>query len=357
MSLAALVNADALSTPDLEIPLPFEAPPDASLEQLFEGRHYGAVVARTKELLVQQEEPATLNDVAPVLRIWFYRLKSLLALRLGSQVAEECEPWMELLESREVRALPDVFLWDLRVLLVPVKAKGINHAAILQLHLLASEARKKYWLARKQQVAAAETDKADDGKSDQGDTVDAGLGAVNYVAEWDGKVFLAGLYVAAALITLGDFPSALEVLETMYSQAPEDRKKRAAGIIAIVYTQIGDTDSARKWLGHGVDPSLACVIENLCRLADGEWDKVERGDTVQTANAYALALLQSGDIAASIAELERLAVEKDTPLSIIQNLYVLYDLCHENARPVKNALANRMIKAGRTNLESYDFFK
>lgn len=289
---------DLLVRPPLRESTKIYAPPpfsdhDADLELLFEQKSYPAVIKTSADLLASANVPKTDEELENVLRVWELRIRSLLCLRLGVQAAEEAK----FLVNIEKLHLP--IAWDLRLLLAPAHAKGINQAAIQRYYVLASDASR---------------------------------------CGWKDRVRSAGISVAAALIGMRDYTTALAHLKALYDgEEAGYAQSSLAPLISKVYLIVGDTLRAREFL----PPSNSHRLESLCEFS-------ESGGSLDGISA----LFQGSDSA--LDQMESAAKEGD--LADIQNLFLVYDLIYEDPRQQKRALAEYLVANGHQYLPSYGLF-
>ena len=293
-----LLMWDLLVRPTLRDSSKIYAPPpfadlDGDLEDLFKKKSYPAVIKKSGELLGEAEAPTTDDEISRVLRIWELRLRSLLCLRLGVQAAEEAA------YLRNIEELKLPIAWDLRLLLTPAHAKGINQAAIQRYYMLAADASR--------------------------------MG-------WKDKMRSAGVSVAAALIGMRDYTTALAHLKALYEGEEPDYAQNTLGpLISRIYLIVGDTLRAREFL----PPSNQQGLEALCEFS-------ESGKGLGSISA----LYMSEDDALEQME----SVAKQGNLADVQNLFLVYDLIYEDPRPQKRIIAEDLVANGHEFLPSYSLF-
>lgn len=319
-----LVNVSKLKQlPSLTIPEPFKsAPENFSIEQLLEGNYWTQVVEKTTVLLTEYNtrDSIGLEDVPGILKIWHSRFYALLKLRLGSQVNDETLACLESLDHAEVKDLTEPVIWDLRLMLIPVRAKGINQTAIQQLYIMAAEARAR--------IAGPDT------------------------AAWEDRLRKLGLHVAAALIGMRDPSTAIGHLENLHageSAVNQEYAHSLARTLALIHIQMGNISEARRWLGSSLADEIG-FLESF--VVSDDFEKVP--DNVNGSIAKSMAALHKGDIESARVYLEHHLT--DLSLSGLYNLFVLYDLNPGTSPEKKAGAANAMVAAGRTYLGSYELF-
>ncbi|PRT55463.1 hypothetical protein B9G98_03083 [Wickerhamiella sorbophila] len=309
--------------PEPKIPEPFQAAPESStLQQLVDAQYWVDAVNKSVDLLADFNKKETIEpgDIPEILRIWYLRFYSMLKLRLGVYVNDEALSCLEFIDAPEAEGLDEATVWDLRLMLIPVKAKGINQTAIQQMFVMAASARSNIG-----------------GK-------DSSL--------WEQRLRKLGLHVAAALIGMRDPSTAIAHLESLHEgekQVDPTYADSLARTLALLHLQMGNISQAKKWTRD----SFAGEIEDLETIASlGEFPR--ESSTVNGAIARALAAFQKGDIETATGLLEKSLT--DLSLNGLYNLFLLYDLNPSNAPEAKSKAAKALVGSGRASLGSYELF-
>lgn len=320
----SLVQASKLKRlPEPKVPEPFQAAQESNtLQQLVDGQYWIQAVNKSADLLADYSKKETIepNDIPDILRIWYLRFHSMLKLRLGIHVNDEALSCLEFVDAENAESIGGSTVWDLRVMLIPVKAKGINQTAIQQMFVMAANARSNI------------------GGSDS--------------ELWEQRLRKLGLYVAAALIGLRDPSTAIAHLESLYEGEKELDSTYAdslARTLALLHIQMGNISQAKQWTRD----SFAEEIEDLETVASlGDFE--QESSSVNGAIARALAAFQKGDVGTATSMLEKSVT--DLSLSGLYNLFLLYDLNPSKAPAAKSKAAKALVDSGRVSLGSYELF-
>lgn len=300
---------------------------ELDLPELVAKRLFTDAIDRSLQLLKAAQEPQTDAELGQLLYIWLQRFRCLLAIKQGARVAQEAQTCMSVLDQLPM----DVDnVWELRLLLVPVWAKGINQTAILMFYKLAAEAR----------VHLMEDH-------------DSKL--------WDKRIRDVGLYVAAALVGMKDYNTALAHLASIYageSYANAEYATEIARLLAVTCLFVGDTEAAKKW-AEKYRPDGSEIFMALFWFSERQLDKIIttewKEETPDLLNIKALAYLHTGQVQKCIDLLEKIALEA-TSSSVLYNLFMTYDLVERVPSVKKQEMAEKFIANGTTVLGNYDLF-
>lgn len=289
-----------------------------------------------------QEELVALagsDDSQKIFDLWYARLSSLSQARLNQIAREESrvlgDLGSEIFRDEVGRCIVP---WKLRVLVVPLQARGNNQIGLSKYYALCREA----LLEARRDQELTET--------------------------WRERVQSLGLYVAAMLVGMKDYLAAIEHLKSMFSSAESSEKIASefkdliVTIIGICYLQIGNTLSARQWFaaGPGSEVAKASVYTSLCSIADADWpdairqlEECESSDL--TYNNAAIAKLHEGDLETAIHQLEELVKKGCIDHIALFNLFTLYDLGNTSSKQRKSEALDSLKSAGHESLGSYEF--
>jgi tetratricopeptide (TPR) repeat protein len=192
---------------------------------------------------------------------------------------------------------------------------------------------------------------------------------------WKAKLLDLGLYVASTLICMGDYVTALDHLHRLYKDTITRNVEfagRVKPVLALVYLQVGDTFSAREWLG-GTD--TAALEQAVCSIADADFaaattllEALQPGDEessdsvsfrIPVVNNLAITQLHQGDLSRAIELLESLAKNPHDHrliLTVISNLFFLYDLRYDDVKTKRYQVAEMLKSNGIGALASYTAF-
>lgn len=310
--METLCNASGLKASPKEAPPPFEQL-ESGLDpkEYFTRGHFTAAIQSTTELIPNS------TDVGVVLQLWYIRIQSLLFLQLGHQAAEETHTCLAPLETEEfLNTLPDneakLVAWKLKLILVPVRTKGINQSAIQLYYSLGADAR----------ANACE----------------------GYTDKWLSALKLAGIYTVSALIAMRDYLTVIHLLTVQYNAVNDDE---TAQLLAMIYIYIGDTLSARAWVARLPQNSETAKLKALYTFADA--DSSENILPVVSE-------IYSGRVNEAIAKLEA-KVTSDSGVAMntdLTNLFTLYDLCYPDSRQRRAQLAEKLVAGGNKYLENIE---
>lgn len=306
------------------------------LDTLIEKKFYFHAARKAQEELVAL---AGSDDSQKIFNLWYVRLSSLSQARLNQIAREESRVLGDLgSEIFRDESGKCIVPWKLRVLVVPLQARGNNQIGLS----------KYYALCREALIEA---------KRDQ-DSSDI----------WRERMQSLGLYVAAMLVGMKDHLAAIEHLKSMFSSAESSEnitaefKNLITTIIGICYLQIGNTLSARQWFaaGPGSEVAKASVYSSLCSIADADWpsairqlEECEKSDVI--LNNAAIAKLHEGDLQTAINQLEELVKNGCVDHITLFNLFTLYDLGNASAKERKSEALESLKSLGNESLGSYEF--
>lgn len=263
------------------------------------------------------------TDINRILQLWLSRICCLLVAQMENVVKEESKA-LGHLNSEHFRLDDGTCFapWDLRLILVPFQQSS-SQACLGKWYVLAREARTEASKARR------------DPDSDES------------VKLWNSRLRQLGLYVAATLLALKDYYTAIDHLKSMHATciaknppSSEDSEfaKSVANILALVHLQIGDTISAREWFSRsGDDNSSSTLNKSISALADADWQAAvshlsgSTSPSPSASNSLSIAEVHQGNLENGINILEELAKsipETTSPTNrlILNNLFTLYDL-------------------------------
>ena len=160
---------------------------------------------------------------------------------------------------------------------------------------------------------------------------------------WKERLKELGLYVANALVEMGDAGAAVRHLESL---RPRDGKDEVLeGRLALLYIDVGNADAARQCLSD----AGASDLRPLLSMADGryadaaeEWRTLPSSDLV-TQN-LAVCLFYTGKVDETLELLGQLVEKGRSFHALTFNLATVYELCSEKGRQRKEDLVERVSK-------------
>lgn len=164
---------------------------------------------------------------------------------------------------------------------------------------------------------------------------------------WKERLKELGVFVANALIEMGDLGAAARHLETL---RPRDggEDEVLMGRLALCYINLGDVDTARRCLGSS--SSSNATLAPLLSMAEGrysdavdEWRALPQSD-LATQN-LAVCLFYTGRVDETLGLLDGLVEKGRSFHALTFNLATVYELCSEKGRERKGELVERVRRA------------
>ena len=372
--------------PTAGIPPPFlhsanQLPPDTPLSTLLSAGHFRAAAEKAADTLSSGLDISPL-DIPRILSLFHTRLATLVLLSHAELAAKEARAFLDILAreagsasqpssratSRERRSPigapigaargagertnPLALIpWDLRLLLERLKTVLVNdkRRGIMGLYQLGSE-------CRVQAAAAAKT--GDDDSR----------------AVWSARLLDLGIRVAAELVDMGEFETALRHLETLergIEAADLEARTRMAVRRALLYLKMGNLEAAEKCFeGSDVAATEVLVLRALGLMAEGDYDAAAAAleplrrthpDDELVRQNLAVCLLYAGDITAASEMLEGLVDGTEesggtgkTFTGLLFNLATIYELRTERARDRKVVLVERLAERDAADGAGYE---
>ncbi|KAL1872326.1 hypothetical protein VTK73DRAFT_1557 [Phialemonium thermophilum] len=341
------------------IPVPFRNSPhqpstDTPLPELLAKGHYrAAAIAAAQELTGTGTVPSpSPTDHARIFDLIYIRLACLTLCGATATAAQEVraledpstvitgDPSSPATSSNQHHPWP----WPLRVLAVRLQALGFGdlRRAVARYYELAAEARSRLVdAARRADLSAREL--------------------------WRARLADLGVRVAGALVEMDDLPGAAAQLASLPGLGPGDSDdsesgggggRRLAFAKALLWLHVGDVEAAKGVVGAsaGVGPK---VIDALCAMADGEYDRAlplwgelrdEQPDDEMIGVNTAVCLLYVGKMQEGRKLLEDLVSSGCTSHTLLFNLTTMYELCTERSRVLKLQLAERVAAIEPTSM-------
>lgn len=300
-------------------PLPplAETSSEMSVFDAFSRGFFSEVVNRTAGLI-----PDAVESPQLALSLWYIRIQSLLFLHMGFKAAEEIGRCLYPVESAEFQASLDseaqLAGFKLRLLLVPVQTKGINHVTVSRYYAMAAEARSR----------ASEASEASNEE--------------NVVSKWLELISLCGIYALSSLIALKDYETSIELCQIHYKATNNPLYAR---IIALLHLVVGDSLSAREWVGRADDNG---EIQALIKFCD---DDSTGGNVPEFEDLY------KGKISQALAEFETKALTvRNKNGSLVNanliNLFTLYNIYFSDPEGCRARFLQQLNETEPTHLES-----
>ena len=320
-----ICSSENFTSQPKRLPKPFEyASNKADVFEAFESGFFTGVIGRTTSL-----SPESKDDMALALRLWYIRIQSLLFLHLGFYAAEEInkslrpvfEPdFTESLETTEMK----LAAFKLRLLLVPVRTKGINQSTVASYDAMGGEAR----------AYAREA---------QNDT--------EIEKKWLSLLELGGIYALSSLVALQEYETCVEFCRTHFSVTKNVFYAKTAAMLNLT---IGDTFSARYWIDKvsEIDSEEGAKILAVVKFSD------EDGDRTYPA----LVDFYSGKVKDALTELESAAMNQHSAngallSSNIANLFAVYDLVLPDAEEHRQKFVNSLESPHLESTEMTAYFR
>lgn len=310
--MATMCNPIGVTAKVDPLPAPFVQSSGAmSVFDAFDNAYFIEVIDRTSELIPEASE-----DPQLVLSLWYIRVQSLLYLHMGGKAAEEIRVCLQPLNSPDFEAAlsaemkPDLF--KLRLLLVPVSTRGINHTTVAKYYSMAASARQA---------------------------------ALEYEAlreRWLQLVELCGEYALSSLIALRDYAASIRLCEVHYVSTHDPKHARA---LALLYLLVGDSLAAREWVDRA--GSASGSLHELVLFTDDNSEHTVPG----------FSELSRGDLESALVQFERLALtERNANGSLVntavQNLFLLYGWCDRNPAERRRQFVEKLKAEPSAHLES-----
>ena len=166
---------------------------------------------------------------------------------------------------------------------------------------------------------------------------------------WKYRVQELGIFVANALIEMGDLGAAARHLESLRGREGHDEVLN--GRLALLYVTLGDVEAARICLGVRDNVTdLNTRLRPLLSMAEGryedtveEWKVLPRNDIV-TQN-LAVCLFYTGRGEETLELLDSLVEKGRSFHALTFNLATVYELCSDKGREKKEDLVARVAKS------------
>lgn len=160
---------------------------------------------------------------------------------------------------------------------------------------------------------------------------------------WKRRLKELGLYVANALIEIGDVGAAVRHLESLRPRNGKDEV--LDGRLALLYINIGNVDAAR----HCLSDSNASDLRPLLSMADGRYaDAAEEWKALPTSDLatqnLAVCLFYTGKVDETLELLDQLVGKGRSFRALTFNLATVYELCSEKGSQKKEELVERVSK-------------
>lgn len=299
------------------------------------------------------------EDYQYIFKLWHVRILCLVLAKLHATAKEESRHLGDLgADKYRLEDGTSVAPWEFRLMLVRVQNGGDSQVGLSRYYSLAREAR-------------VESVKALSREEEPTDSI--------YVSasEWRQRLRVLGLYIAAMLMGMNDFNTAIDHLTTLYESASISNEKeniefasKVAPTLALVYLQTGDTLSAREWFQKIDDEKAKAFTTAVCSMADADWsaasssleEEVSAADdvspeSVKVTNNLAISRLHEGELTKAIELLENLVNNGCVTTTVLFNLFTLYDLLQEISAETKANLLRKIRRDGTVALGSYDFLR
>lgn len=162
---------------------------------------------------------------------------------------------------------------------------------------------------------------------------------------WKERLKEMGLYVANALIEMGDAEAAVRHLESLRPGNGKD--EILEGRLALLYLSFGNVDAARQCFS---DTNLS--VRPLLSMADGRYaDAAEQWKALPSSDLatqnLAVCLFYTGRVDETLELLDRLVKKGRTFHALTFNLATVYELCSEKGSQRKEDL----VEKARKNIE------
>ncbi|KAK9493642.1 hypothetical protein V1508DRAFT_415397 [Lipomyces doorenjongii] len=248
-------------------------------------------IAHLAQRLLTQSTP---TDYQRILHLWILRLASLSLLSLPLIAEAEAQALSDFNTSDVFRTKTghSVIPWTLRVLLVKIQTQAHSQLGIAKYYSLAREARIESW------------------KSTNRSANDAPDPSALPTQRWETRLLKCGLYIAAMLSHIKDFPAAFEHVSAMLDSCPADddhaaEKIKIMQVMALLCAEAGDGKHADEWFDRlpnyaaGPIPETPTVlleqaVASLSLAEQPSEHKVER-DTLFTPAGAPLSTVVTGE--------------------------------------------------------------
>lgn len=301
------------------------------------------------------------EDCENIFKLWHVRILCLVLSKLHATAKEESRHLGDLgADKYRLEDGTSVAPWGFRLMLVRVQNGGDSQVGLSRYYSLARE-------ARVESVKAL--------SRNEGETIDS----IHVSArEWRQRLRMLGLYVAAMLIGMNDFNTAIDHLTTLYESASCSNEKentefanKVAPTLALAYLQTGDTLSAREWFQKADDEKAKDFTEAVCSMADADWSAASSSlegqltsadsdvspESIKVANSLAISCLHEGDLTKAIELLEKIVNNGCVTTTVIFNLFTLYDLLQDISAETRANLLRKIRRDGTMALGSYEFLR
>lgn len=164
---------------------------------------------------------------------------------------------------------------------------------------------------------------------------------------WKERLKELGLFVANALIEMGDAGAAVRHLESLRPR--EGRDETLEGRLALLYINLGNVDAARRYLSDtsaDLRPLLSMADGNYADAAE-EWEALPKSDL--TTQNLAVCLIYIGKMNHALGLLDQLVEKGRSFHALTFNLATVYELCSEKGSQRKADLVERVSKGIEEN--------
>ena len=161
---------------------------------------------------------------------------------------------------------------------------------------------------------------------------------------WKERLKELGLFVANALIEMGDAGAAVRHLESLRPR--NGRDEVLEGRLALLHINLGNVDAARRCLSN----TSASDLRPLLSMADGRyadaaemWKKALPSSDLAVQN-LAVCLFYTGKVDETLKLLDQLVEKGRSFHALTFNLATVYELCSEKGSQRKETLVERVSK-------------
>ena len=165
---------------------------------------------------------------------------------------------------------------------------------------------------------------------------------------WKERLKALALYVANALIEMGDPEAAVRHLESLRPRIGKDEVLE--GRLALLYINVGNVDAARQCLSD----TSASDLRPLLSMADGSYtDAVAQWKTSPSSDLatqnLAVCLFYTGKVDETLELLTQMVENGRSFHALTFNLATMYELCSDRASQQKEDLVRRISKGIERN--------
>ncbi|RPA83661.1 hypothetical protein BJ508DRAFT_374917 [Ascobolus immersus RN42] len=314
----------------LTLPLRPQPPPETPLTELLSLGHFRAAAIKAASLLLSTNP----TDYPTIFELWYIRLSCLTLIGATAIAAQEVKHLEDLTSSgyKDPRTGRCLVLWELRVLAVRLQSIGFDdwRSGISKLFELGREGRSEY---RRCVVA----------KDAEG------------CKRWEARLWDLGVRVGGMLVEMGSWEGAVVHLKGMIKGDGGEGDRRLSEMVALVYLRVGDVVKAEAYVEEGVLSVLRLMVEGLWEEAAAGWrgliEEAEGKDEKKGLEMYqqnlAVCLFYRGLVKEAQAVLEGLVDAGQAFHTLTFNLSAIYEVCNNDARPLKVQLAEKVAQHGR----------